>query len=544
MSDLEQHEDSTADLWEEVETLRAEHARTARRLAEALNQNIRLRREIAALRGSHSWRLTAPLRTMAAAAIRTRASFRRILRFRALDVAVAVYRRAPLPPGLRLLTHKALRRLSPSAYNELLRSAGAVAPTVIEQAVALENASADILANRLFRAGFRRLARHLADYAAERGGISHVIVLPFFAIGGAQLTAANFARAIVGSGRACALIAADRTIDAAPAAPIDGALMLDFSEYFPDADSVAREELLFAVLRFIRPQVFHAINSEIAWRLLIRRGERVRAFSRVFGAIFAFQFDWSTRRKVGYAATFLQPAFAQIDGLITDNKRFADDAIKEYGLEAAREKFHVVYNACDVVGAETRARAEQWVAGLPELIRRAPRLKVLWAGRLDAEKRPELLLEAANACPEMDFHVYGSRVVDNELAVKFQGLGNVFMEGPYTSAQEVLGRREHHVMMFTSRWEGLANVLIEFGALGLPIVAASVGGVGELITDATGYPLGERPSAEDYVVALRAVKASPMATARKAAKLLALVNERHSHAHFADSVAQIPGYLS
>ncbi|HCK83895.1 MAG TPA: glycosyl transferase family 1, partial [Hyphomonadaceae bacterium] len=418
-----------------------------------------------------------------------------------------------------------------------------VTPAPIEQALAVERASADVLANAGFRAGFRRLSRDLASYAAERGGISHVIALPFFAIGGAQLTAANFARVIADSGRGCVLIAADRTIAAEPPAGIEGALMLDFSDYFPDADGVARVELLFAALRFIRPQVFHAINSEVAWRLLIGSGDRVRAFARVFGAIFAFQFDWKTRQKVGYAATFLRPAFPHIDGLITDNQRFADDAIKEYDLKRERVKFHVVYNASDAVSEETRRQAEASLGDLPERIGRAGRLQVLWAGRLDAEKRPELLLATAHACPDMDFHVYGARVVDNELAVQFQGLGNVYMQGPYTLAQEVLSRREHHVMMFTSRWEGLANVLIEFGALGLPIVAATVGGVGELITDSTGYAVGERPVADDYVVALRAVKASPATAARKAAKLLALVNERHSSASFAASVAQIPGYL-
>lgn len=543
MSDLEQSQESSDALWEEVEALRAEHARTALRLAEALNQNIRLRREVAVLLGSRSWRITAPLRAMSAVAVRARASLRRLVRFRAMDTAVALYRRAPLPASVRLLLHKALLKLSPAAYAALRRNAGAVTPAPIEQALAIERGSADILANPAFRAGFRRLSRDLAAYAAERGGISHVIALPFFAIGGAQLTAANFARAIVHSGCGCILIAADRTIAAEPPAQISGALMVDFTDYFPDADGVAREELLFAALRFVRPQVFHAINSEVAWRLLIRSGERMRAFTRVFGAIFAFQFDWTTRQKVGYAATFLKPAFGQIDGLITDNQRFVDDAIKEYRLERERAKFHVVYNASDAVSESTRRQAQASLAGLPARISQAQRLQVLWAGRLDAEKRPELLLATAQACPDMDFHVYGARVVDNELTVQFQGLGNVYMQGPYTSAQEVLSRREHHVMMFTSRWEGLANVLIEFGALGVPIVAATVGGVGELITDSTGYAVGERPVTDDYVVALRAVKASPATAARKAAKLLDLVNERHSGISFAAAVAQIPGYI-
>jgi glycosyltransferase involved in cell wall biosynthesis len=86
-------------------------------------------------------------------------------------------------------------------------------------------------------------------------------------------------------------------------------------------------------------------------------------------------------------------------------------------------------------------------------------------------------------------------------------------------------------------------VLIEFGALGLPIVAAIVGGVGELINEETGYPVGERPSVEDYVRALRAIANSPGQAARRSERLLALIGERHSRAHFAEAVARIPGYL-
>ncbi len=544
MGQLDQPRRSVAELQQELDVLRADYAKTALRLAEALNQNIRLRRELAVLLGSKSWRLTAPLRAASAYAGRAAHRAQALAHFRPLDAIVTLYRKAPLPREARLLLHKALLKVTPGAYASLRQATGAVIPPVIEVENTPARARTDILSNATFRAGFRRLARDIGAYAAERGGVTHVIVLPFFAIGGAQVTANNFARAIVNHGGGSVLIAADRTLTTGAVAPVDGALHIDLSDYFDKADGLAREDLLFAALRMIRPKTLHAINSEVAWRLLIREGERVRAFTRVFGAIFAFQFDWSTGEKVGYAATFLKPAIGQIDGLITDNQRFARDAIAEYDLEAERGKFHVVYNTVDLVSPETLAQGGAFATALAQRVRAAGRFSVLWAGRLDAEKRPDLLLAVARACPEMDFHVYGARVVDASLGVQFQGLSNVFLRGPYASAREVMAAREHHAMMFTSRWEGLANVLIEFGALGLPVVAATVGGVGELITEGTGYPVSERPSVDDYVRALRAIAGLPEQAAGRSERLLALIGERHSRASFAEAVARIPGYLS
>src|SRR6185312_5935632 len=103
----------------------------------------------------------------------------------------------------------------------------------------------------------------------------------------------------------------------------------DLSNYFPDADMVSREHLLFAIVRMTRPHVLHLINSEVGWRMLIKMGARLRQVTRVFGSIFAFQFDPNTGEKVGYAATFLRPAFPLLDGLIADNRRFIQDALIE-----------------------------------------------------------------------------------------------------------------------------------------------------------------------------------------------------------------------
>lgn len=548
VNDLEQPQRSSSELEDELADLRADYDRAAKRLADALSDNIRLRRELALLTGSHSWRITRPMREARALAARAVGALRGPLRKRVLSAAIGVYRRAPLPTPLRLAVHKIAHRLAPGAYDSLSRAVGASAPAPViaaRIAAGAQHIPEDIVANAKFRAGFRRLVRDLAAHAGPRGGFTHLIALPFFSIGGAQMVAAHFARVIAANGGCVVVVASDSPPRGEPPTQQSDVLDIDLTDYFPDADAVAREELLFATLRLVRPRVFHAINSEAAWRMLIDSGPRVRAFTRVFAAIFMFQFDWNTGEKFGYAATFLRPAICQVDALLSDNKRFIEDAIKEYGLERERAKFHAVYNSVAAVSPECFAEAKAALAQLPEKVRAAERLQVLWAGRLDAQKRPELLLQIAQRCPDIDFHVYGARVMDDlNLGAQLQKLPNVHFGGSYASAREVLGRREHHLMMFTSQWEGLPNVLIEFGALGLPIIAPTVGGVGELIDENTGYPLAERPSVEDYVNVMRVVREAPEEAVRRGANLLALTAERHSFAHFEEAVRLLPGYLA
>lgn len=89
---------------------------------------------------------------------------------------------------------------------------------------------------------------------------------------------------------------------------------------------------------------------------------------------------------------------------------------------------------------------------------------------------------------------------------------------------------------------GNADILLEIGALGVPIVAPAVGGVGELITSATGYLLSESPTANDYRVAMEAMIADPDTTDARARALVDLIGTRHTWPRFVECVRELEGY--
>ena len=70
-----------------------------------------------------------------------------------------------------------------------------------------------------------------------------------------------------------------------------------------------------------------------------------------------------------------------------------------------------------------------------------------------------------------------------------------------------------------------------------------MGGVRELVSEETGYPLPERPTVDDYERAIRQLIGDPLDAVTRAEHMLARVQTRHSWAGFVGALAQVPGYV-
>lgn len=380
------------------------------------------------------------------------------------------------------------------------------------------------------------LGRHVELY----GPASHWLALPFLASGGAERVALNICRALreLRPGHSCVLLLTDRRLVNEAMRLPEGALLVVFDDHLEAGTSYARKQaLLRDLLIAVRPECFHNINSEVAWHLILEEGERLKRFVRLFASIFAFQFAPDGRTKIGYAAYFLKKGLPHLSGLLSDNRRFIDDAALEYALnDEEKGKLGVLYQPCRLEGSEVGMRRP--TGGR---LGTSTRLQVLWAGRLDEEKRVELFIEVVRRCEFADFRVFGQVVLSDGAELPL--LPNLSYEGAFASPQEWLKRHTFDAFLFTSKWEGLPNILLEVAWLGIPIVAPEVGGVGELVSVETGYPLPERPTVDDYERALRLIGEQPEQAAERAARLQTLVSERHGWSAFREALAAVPGYV-
>jgi glycosyltransferase involved in cell wall biosynthesis len=166
----------------------------------------------------------------------------------------------------------------------------------------------------------------------------------------------------------------------------------------------------------------------------------------------------------------------------------------------------------------------------------------LWAGRLDYQKRVDVLNAIAEACADEDFefHAYGRRVLDRDTPIPHGP--HLTFHGPYDGF-ESLPAHEFDVFLYTSQWDGLPNALQEAMARGLVVVASGAGGVKELIRPAeTGYLIEPFDDEQAFVSALRAIDRDHAGAARLVWQGYQRLLEQHSPERFVRELAETPGY--
>jgi glycosyltransferase involved in cell wall biosynthesis len=135
-----------------------------------------------------------------------------------------------------------------------------------------------------------------------------------------------------------------------------------------------------------------------------------------------------------------------------------------------------------------------------------PRPRVLYVGALRSFKGPQVVLDAAQRCPDADFVVVGDGIMGPGLLERAKGLTNVTMRGPLGRMAVREEYRVADIFMFPSRWEGSPRVLLEAAACGLPVVARKDYEPGSVIDGKTGFLAGAE---DEMIVRLQQLLADP-----------------------------------
>jgi len=372
--------------------------------------------------------------------------------------------------------------------------------------------------------------------------ISHFVLLPLLSTGGAEFVASNFIKSIIQTNPDATVLfivtdlnIIDRTFEIPT-----NVIFLNLNEFLNTIDTFKKKIFVYDLIKTIRPLVIHNINSSVMWELIIEKGNEIRQISKIFANIFCFQFN-DDGSKTGYAEFYMRDAIPYLDGLISDNKRFIHDAVVEYDLHDVSDKVQTIYTPARAISDEDLRTVKLRLAGYADKVLSTKRLKCIWAGRLDAQKKWDLFLSIVKECDFCDFDMYGKSVIDE--GPQIPDLPNLKYCGTFVSSRNVFLENDYDVFIFTSQWEGIPTILLDAGIYGVPIIAPTVGGVGELVTNETGYPLEEQASVEDYLVTLKKIKNHPEETAKRGTNMLDLVLQKHSWNKFVLDVKKLNGYL-
>jgi glycosyltransferase involved in cell wall biosynthesis len=360
-----------------------------------------------------------------------------------------------------------------------------------------------------------------------------VVLVPFCKLGGADFVAGILTRALATLPGRTLILRTDQSDWARPDWFDPAADTVDLAWELATAAPEVRIRALYQLVRRLGARDVFSVNSRTGFELLARFGGRMRSFARLHAYYFCAD-RTPEGSEVGYPVEHFADVIGALSTAIVDNEALAATLRDRFRLPPGLAARLRVIPTPAMSPPAARPIAERQRATAAD----RPRPLVLWAGRLDRQKRFDLVAAIARAMPEADFRAWGAAVLD--AAPDLADLPpNLTMQGTFADWDE-LPLRASDAWLYTAAWDGLPTVLIEIGGLGLPVVASAVGGVPDLVTPETGWPVaGDDPAA--YVAALRALLADRDAAVARAAALQARVRARHGFDGYAAAIRGLIG---
>lgn len=232
--------------------------------------------------------------------------------------------------------------------------------------------------------------------------------------------------------------------------------------------------------------------------------------------------------RVAEKRTRMHLVLDRITNRLVDVNVCVSEAVAEFSIERGglnRGKTIVIPNGVDFARFSTAQPADLAEFGIP-----AESRVVVAVGRLDPQKGLTYLLEGMRSVVLHDdkrhLLLVGDGPQRDELIAMAKRLGiaeHVHFAGRRSDVPEILQACD--CLVLASLWEGMANVVLEGMAAGIPVVATRVEGTAEQISDGVDGVLVTAASAEELAQGLETLFCNPARAADFVEKAQAKVSE-------------------
>jgi glycosyltransferase involved in cell wall biosynthesis len=351
-----------------------------------------------------------------------------------------------------------------------------------------------------------------------------VIFVPWLKRGGADLGAILTANALASRFGASVLVVTTMDSDSPWSSRLNSDVtFLEVGAALRDVDPVYRIDVIVRLLLQLSPSVVHIMNSSLAWEAVARNGLALRQSMKLYASLYCDDIG-PLGLPDGYARTYLPGCYPYLDAVITDNTRNPKQWVRKFGVPA--QLFKVVPFPAPPSTGEAFAPT-------------APGRAVLWAGRLDRQKRPELLAALAKALPDVRFDVHGEPVLETNDLNWLQEMPNVVYHGAFESFHAIV-KADHSAFVYTTAWDGMPLVLLDAANAGLPIVAPDIGGIGDFICERD--ILNTAAGVQEYIMDIELLLANPDKREERIQRQYDSLRVSRGFDMFLDSLGKLDGY--
>ena len=361
---------------------------------------------------------------------------------------------------------------------------------------------------------------------------SHVFLVPAIRHGGSDLELLNYIAALTEHrlAKGITVIATSESDSTWQERLPQDVVFIEFGKLTSELLDHQKEFLLATLLCQSRPNVVHNVNSAEGFKIFRNYGQALSQHSQLFVSVFCESINESGR-EFGYAFDELPNCFEYLTGVFSDNRRYVEKLCRLFAFDP--DRFHVHYHPVTVSkGSHSETNRDK--------------LAVLWASRLDHQKRPDLLLKIAQGCSDLpiNFNVFGQAVLGKDrITARLKRLPNVTYHGPYDGFESIDAER-YDAFLYTSQFDGIPNVVLEAMAAGLPVVASDVGGLREVIThEETGLLVTPFDDIDQFVSALKRLATDHDERFRIAKSGYEKVSTQHAWERFVESLKLVSSYV-
>jgi glycosyltransferase involved in cell wall biosynthesis len=321
---------------------------------------------------------------------------------------------------------------------------------------------------------------------------NHLVVVPHLIKGGADLAAIRLISALSEIDKKDrTLVISTMDVKSPWAGKLDGLENVDYINPYNEIKGISKDEIEIILLRILQNWSIanlHIINSEVAYNLVINYGGVLGKSIKIFLHTYAFDMD-NEGYIYNYIANGLVDSYSRVDKYITDSERYKKELCSINGFD--ENKISVLKLPVD--------NSLKFVDRKNNFTK-----KIFWAGRISDAKIVETAVEIGNRLKAygIELHFYGhldhEYTEGNYFEKMISPLSNVYYRGTFDKFEDIPVSK-YDAMLFTSKNEGLPNILLEAIATNTFIIASNVGAVCEVITDSiNGYLINDIYNADDY----------------------------------------------